>query len=42
MKSFGSLGWLVQKLNEAQRYLTALLPSATAPGTRGLSGFPRT
>ena len=37
-----SVGWMGQNLDEAQQYLTALLPSATAAGTGGVLGFRRT
>ena len=36
-----SVGWMGQNLDEAQRYLTTLLPSATAAGTGGVLGFRR-
>ena len=35
-------GWMGQNLDEAQRYLTTLLPSATAAGTGVVLGFRRT
>jgi len=37
-----SVGWVGENLDEAQRYLTTLLPSATAAGTGGVLGFRRT
>jgi uncharacterized membrane protein (Fun14 family) len=37
-----SVDWVGQNLDETQRYLTALLPSATAAGTGGVLGFRRT
>jgi uncharacterized membrane protein (Fun14 family) len=37
-----SVGWVGENLDDAQRYLTALLPSATAAGTGGVLGFRRT
>jgi uncharacterized membrane protein (Fun14 family) len=37
-----SVGWVGQNVDEAQRYLTALLPSATAAGAGGVLGFRRT
>jgi uncharacterized membrane protein (Fun14 family) len=37
-----SVGWMGQNLDEAQQYLTALLPSAAVAGTGGVLGFRRT
>jgi uncharacterized membrane protein (Fun14 family) len=37
-----SVGWVGDNLDEAQRYLTAFLPSATAAGAGGVLGFRRT
>jgi uncharacterized membrane protein (Fun14 family) len=37
-----SVGWVGDNLDEAQHYLTALLPSAAAAGTGGVVGFRRT
>jgi uncharacterized membrane protein (Fun14 family) len=37
-----SVGWMGENLDDAQRYLTTLLPSATAAGTGGVLGFRRT
>ena len=37
-----SVGWVGENLDDAQRYLTAFLPSATAAGAGGVLGFRRT
>jgi hypothetical protein len=37
-----SVGWVGENLDDAQRYLTTLLPSATAAGAGGVLGFRRT
>jgi uncharacterized membrane protein (Fun14 family) len=37
-----SVGWVGEHLDDAQQYLTALLPSAASAGTGGVLGFRRT
>jgi len=37
-----SVGWVGEQLDDAQQYLTALLPSAASAGTGGVLGFRRT
>jgi uncharacterized membrane protein (Fun14 family) len=36
-----SVGWVGENLDDAQRYVTALLPSATVAGAGGVLGFRR-